>query len=236
MTYEQDSEWFVVDTGDGWQEFRFHDYGRIYDIEGLYEHLFYGVLRCDSPRFMCELLGQEMASADGAARRLRVLDLGAGNGIMGEELGKLGVEFVVGADILTEAAAAAERDRPAVYRAYHVADMTDLRPEAHRSLVEYEFNALTCVAALGFGDVPPECFRTAYNLLAPDAWVALTIKQGFLSEKDTSGFSRLIRGAVGSGAFEISRSEVYQHRLATNGSPLHYTGIIGRKRADLPDL
>ncbi len=45
---------------------------------------------------------------------LRVLDLGAGNGVVGEELKKRGVSRLVGVDIITEAQAATERDRPGV--------------------------------------------------------------------------------------------------------------------------
>ncbi len=234
VTYNQDAEWLVIEMEDGWREIRFHDYADIYGVPGLYEQLFYDILKCDSPRFMSDLLGSALDGTDTDPRRLRVLDLGAGNGIMGEELRKLGVDFVVGADILAEAAAAAVRDRPDIYRDYHVADMTELSHEVAETMRDYKFNALTCIAALGFGDIPPECFRTAYNLVADRGWVAFTIKEGFLSEEDRSGFSTLIRDAVRNGDFEVGGSKVYQHRLATNGAPLHYTGIVGRKMADLP--
>jgi hypothetical protein len=35
------------------------------------------------------------------------------------------------------------------------------------------------------------------------------------------------------GTFEMIESRVFQHRLATNGEPLYYAGIVGRKRGDL---
>ncbi|WP_245645386.1 methyltransferase domain-containing protein [Pseudonocardia acaciae] len=182
---------------------------------------------------MCDFLHAELDRAGVEPGELRALDLGAGNGIMGEQLRKLGVAFVVGADILPEAARAAGRDRPGTYRDYHVLDMTALTADQRAMLGEYRFNALSCIAALGFGDIPPACFRTAFNLVADGGWVALTIKEGFLTDSDTSGFAGLLRDAIKDGSFEVAGSRVYRHRLATSGGPLHYTGMIGRKRADL---
>ena len=49
---------------------------------------------------------------------LRVLDLGAGNGIVAERLTEAGVGHIVGVDLLEEAAQAAERDRPDAYDDY----------------------------------------------------------------------------------------------------------------------
>jgi predicted TPR repeat methyltransferase len=232
-SYDQDAEWFVVELDGEWREIRFHDYADIFSIPGLYEQLFYDVLQCDSPRFMCDFLRAELDKAGEEPNALRVFDLGAGNGIMGERLRTLGAAFVVGADILPEAAAAAGRDRPGIYRDYHVLDLTALSAEQRTMLREYEFNALTCIAALGFGDIPPACFRAAYNVLADDAWVALTIKENFLADSDTSGFAGLLRDAIKDGSFEVVDSRVYRHRLSTSGEPLHYTGMIGRKRTDL---
>ena len=231
--YEQDAEWFVLDTGEGWREMRFHDYGDIYAVPGLYEQLFYDVLRCDSPNVMCELLRGALAGAGIEPGELRVLDLGAGNGIMGEELAKLGVAFVVGTDILPQAASAAARDRPGVYRDYHVLDMTALSTTEYQILTDYRFNALTCVAALGFGDIPTPCLRAAVNLVDDGGWVAITIKENFLTDADSCGFAALLDSASGPGALRTCASLVYPHRLATTGTPLNYTGLIARKRYDL---
>ncbi|HEY2206584.1 MAG TPA: methyltransferase domain-containing protein [Pseudonocardia sp.] len=182
---------------------------------------------------MCEFLRGKLEQAGVPPGQLRVFDLGAGNGIMGEELAKLGVDCVVGADILPEAAAAAERDRPDVYRGYHVADLTALTDGQRTELDSYGFNAMTCIAALGFGDIPTECFRTAYNLLDEGGWVILNIKEDFLADSDTTGFAGMLHRAIDSGALEVVDTTLYQHRLATNGSPLNYTAMIARKRSDL---
>jgi len=232
--YEQDTEWCVVYLDGQWREIRFHDYGQIYDVEGLYEHLFYDILECQSPDILAASFEAQLQRAGTAPDDLRVLDLGAGNGIMGEKLVGLGVGFVVGVDILPEARRAAQRDRPGVYHAYHVLDLSDLPPSGHEALSQSRLNTLTCVAALGFGDIPPECFTAAFNLLCDGGWVVFTIKDDFLSDGDTTGFARLISDAVENGVLELLWTERYQHRLATDRTPLRYSGVVGRKRGDLP--
>jgi len=233
--FSQDDEWCVVaQPGGPWTEFRFHDYDRIFAVPGLYEKIFYDVLGCDSPRFMVGLLADALAAAGQDPASLRVLDLGAGNGIMAEELAAVGVPYAVGVDILTEARDAAARDRPGRYADYLVADFTALSAAEHDVLAEHRLDALTVVAALGFGDIPPTAFRTAYDHIADGGWVVLTIKDAFLHETDPSGFAAMIRGGIESGALDIVRRERFQHRLATDASPLLYVGIVARKRAPLP--
>jgi SAM-dependent methyltransferase len=232
--YSQDDEWCVVAQADGsWREFRFHDYDQIFDVPGLYEKIFYDVLGCDTPRFMAGLLADALADARVDGADVRTLDLGAGNGIMAEELAAIGAAHFVGVDILAEAATAAGRDRPGLYADYVVADLTALGAEDSRRLADHHLNALTVVAALGFGDIPPEAFRTAYDHVAPDGWIVLTIKDAFLGAEDTSGFARMISDGMASGALEVVRRERFRHRLATDASPVVYEGIVARKRGPL---
>lgn len=55
---------------------------------------------------------------------ITVLDMGAGNGIVAEELVNLGLDDVIGVDIIEEAKQAAFRDRPEVYSDYIFDDST----------------------------------------------------------------------------------------------------------------
>ena len=132
LLLDQDEEWCEVLVDGRRDLIRFHDYHRIYDIPGMYERLFYDMLECVSPAW-CSTCSPRHWPADHAmtAENLRVLDVGAGNGMVGEEIRTLGVETVHGIDILPEAAAATRRDRPDVYDDYLVADLTDLSPEQH---------------------------------------------------------------------------------------------------------
>jgi hypothetical protein len=93
---------------------------------------------------------------------------------------------------------------------------------------------MTCVAALGFGDVPPLAFAEAFNLVGDGGAVAFNIKESFLEGTDSSGFSRLIARMLDEGVLQERSRERYQHRLATDGRPLHYWALDGTKRRDVP--
>jgi SAM-dependent methyltransferase len=235
LSMTQDAEWCVVQMGDEWQKIRFHDYDVIFSIPGLYEKVLYDILECDSPRTIRRLLQAELSESGASIADLHVLDLGAGNGMVGEELAEMGIGSVVGVDIIPEAALATERDRPGIYDAYYIVDMTDLSETEERALARHECNALVCVAALGFGDIPVQAFVTAYNLIKTGGWVAFNIKEDFLTEKDPSGFSRLIRRMLEDGTLELKRRELYRHRWATNREPLNYVGIVGTKQRDIAE-
>jgi predicted TPR repeat methyltransferase len=214
---------------------RFHDYAAIYARPGLYEQLFYDRLKCASPRKLVELLDQVVTAAGEDTSRLRVLDVGAGNGMVGELLFEQGAARVVGVDILPEAQAAAARDRPGVYDAYYVLDLTRDHDPLRRELEDWNFDAMTCVAAIGFGDIPVAAFRTAYNLVADGGWVAFNIKETFLDRDDSSGFSQLIQRLIHDDYLRLHHLERYRHRLSIEGRPLHYYAVVGRKCRDLDD-
>src|SRR3712207_1113753 len=92
----QDEEWFEVEYEGRTRRLRFHDYDEIYSIPGLYERLIYEELRGESPRVIAGLVQAELNRRDADIGDLRVLDLGAGNGIVAEELKELGGGHYVG--------------------------------------------------------------------------------------------------------------------------------------------
>ena len=231
---DQDEEWCEVAIDGETHRIRFHDYGQIYAIPGLYERIFYDTLECDSPQTVCSLLERVLREHDVAPNELRVLELGAGNGMVGEELEHRGVAEIVAVDILEEAAEAAARDRPGVYDAYKVIDLTSPPDRARHDLERQEFNCLVTVAALGFGDIPPEAFAAAYDLIELGGWAAFNIKEDFLQRDDNSGFGQMIRQALDDGALELVDDHRYRHRLAVDGQPIHYVALIARKRSALP--
>lgn len=231
---DQDEEWCEVTLDGDQRRIRFHDYNEIYDIPGLYERLFYDELKCSSPRILREMIAECLAEGNGSQAALRVLDVGAGNGLVGEELKRLGAESIVGVDIIEEAYAALERDRPGLYDDYFVADLTAISPETDTGLVGGRFNCMTSVAALGFDDMPPEAFAGGYRYLAEGGLLAFTIKADFVAGGDPSGFSQMINAAIDGGAIEVKGRRRYTHRLSAAGDPIHYEGIVARKHGDLP--
>jgi SAM-dependent methyltransferase len=230
----QDEEWCEILVGAARRRIRFHDYREIYGIPGLYERLFYDILKCVSPRMVRTQLAHVLAQRGSEPAELRVLDVGAGNGIVGEELRELGVGTVFGVDIIEEAAAAAHRDRPGVYDQYLVADLTDLAPDQRDTLVEADLNTMTTVAALGFDDMSPHAFAAAYNLISTPGLAAFTIKEDFITSRDASGFSELINQMFVEEAIRPLVNQRYRHRLSVQGKPLYYVAFIGEKIEDIP--
>lgn len=226
----QDEAYFFIKENGQETKLRFHDYGELYRRPGLYEQLFYQRLKCASPDTVCEILGKALSASRVEMSELRVLDLGAGNGMVGEILQ---VARVIGVDISPEAYSACERDRPGAYDAYYVADLCNLDAATHQELRDWQIDCLTCVAALGFGDIPTKAFATAFNLVKPGGWVAFNIKETFLQESDVSGFSRLTKHLLTTDTLEVHHLERYRHRISIEGQPLFYYALVGRKESDI---
>ncbi len=231
----QGEEQFVITCDDG-REFRIraHDYDEIYKIPGLYEQLFYKKYKCNSPAVVCSELVNAMEESNLKVSNLKVLDVGAGNGMVAEELVSAGVKTIIGIDIIEEAAMAAERDRPGIYADYFVEDLTKLPSDVEQTIVNKSLNCMTVVAALGFGDIPPHAFAEAYNLIKESGWIAFNIKDEFCSEKDRTGFSKLIQNMTENGILDVKSKKLYIHRLCQDGTPLEYYAIVGKKHDDIP--
>ncbi len=230
---EQGKEFLILDKEGRKEKIEFHDYDRIFEIPGLYEHLFYDRYKCNSPEVVCGLLKKHIEQARQGNEPLVALDVGAGNGMVGEQLADLGAEAIVGIDIIDEAAEAAQRDRPGIYDAYHVADLTDMPLDVEHSLEKIDFNCMTVVAALGFGDIPPDAFAGGYNLVSSQGWVAFNIKEDFVCQEDQSGFCQLIGLMEEEGVMDIRERLRYRHRFCQDGTPLYYYAIVGKKQMDI---
>ena len=233
---DQDQEWCEVEVDGRSRRLRFHDYAEIYNIPSAYEKLFYGELKCTSPGVVRDLLEQALVTTGYDASSLRVIDVGAGNGLVGAEMRALGASTVVGADIIPEAAEAALRDRPEVYDDYLVVDLTDLSDADRDRMRQHDFNCLTCVAALGFGDMPPEAFLEAVHYVSPSGWLAFCIKERFLGDEDESGFAGLVRRLMDEGTLEVIAQQRYIHRLDMRGRPLYYEAVVARRAHGSEDL
>jgi SAM-dependent methyltransferase len=231
---DQDQAFFYLLESGSKRKLRLHDYHEIYKLPGLYEQLFYERLKCHSPTKVAEILKMALDLSCDNLTELRVLDLGAGNGMMGEVLEKYGVARLVGVDIIPEAREATERDRPGVYDAYYVADLCALGDGDQEEIGSWSLDCLTTVAALGFGDIPPQAFIEAFNLMQSEGWVAFNIKETFLDKSDMTGFSTTIRELIFSEYLDLYHLERYRHRLSIEGEPLFYFAIAGRKNADIP--
>ncbi|MFQ5982577.1 MAG: methyltransferase domain-containing protein [Woeseiaceae bacterium] len=230
---DQDEEWCEIVVRGERRRIRFHDYADVFRISGLYEELFYENLECCSPSYLSNLLESVVREYGERPAELRVLDVGAGNGMVGDELHSLGVQSIVGIDIIQEAKEAANRDRPDVYDDYRVTDLTDLPQSEEERLRRTNANCLITVAALGFGDIPPLAFAKALDLISTPGWLGFNLKEDFLREQDTSGFSRLIRRLNRDSYIQTVCYRRYQHRISISGEPLFYVAVIAKKLRDV---
>ena len=130
----QDEAYFFLQGSGCQRKIRFHDYDEIYQVQGLYEQVFYDRLKCTSPSIVATILESAVRQSQDNVTELRVLDLGAGNGMLGEELKKHGVSRLIGVVIIPEAYQATVRDRPGLYDAYYVEDFTTLDDEVKEDI------------------------------------------------------------------------------------------------------
>jgi predicted TPR repeat methyltransferase len=200
-------------------------------VPGLYEQLFAERLDCDSPRVVTDLLAEQLRSSRIDAGRLTALDFGAGNGMVGELLDGHGVGAIVGVDLLAAARDAAHRDRPGVYEDYYALDLTRLHPVDRHQLARHRVDLMTCVAALGFGDIPPLAFAEAFNLVASPGWIAFNLRDRYVN---SACFGRFIARMFDEGILVERARTRYTHRVSVAGEPLEYDAIVAEKRADVP--
>ena len=170
---------------------------------------------------------------------LHVLDVAAGNGIVGAELRKQlaekpGIRRLVGTDLLESARSAALRDRPDVYDDYVAADLT----QPHDSGLPSSSDVVVICAALGpgDGDLPLEAVDGAISLLREEGLLTLTVNAGRPragSPRRWQSFMDSVNGSGGShwgGLEEVARQKL-KHRKNVQGKWIDtYMVLIYRKR------
>jgi SAM-dependent methyltransferase len=222
----QSEEVLAVTHPDGGTErMRLHEYERVYAIPGLYEEVVQRRLECASPAKIAEAVVDAAAVAGQEASTLRVFDLGAGNGVVAEELARRGVGTFVGLDNIAEAREAAERDRPGLYAEYLVGDLGE-HPRVPGAIAEHALNCLVAVGALGMGHISAASFEAAWRRFPAGSWLGVTIPEE-LAEPGSSDFGDLLAAETSAGRLEVVARERYRHRLLMDGSEVFYVAIVG---------
>jgi predicted TPR repeat methyltransferase len=213
-----DEEVFEVTFDDGRVEsFSMHEYGRVYAVPGLYEEVVQRMLGCATP----DVVARMLASASPHPAALRVLDLGAGNGVSGSSLAAAGLRPVVAVDIEPAARPATLRDRPGLYDLVLTADVASLAEEDEAAIRALEPNALTLVGAIGNDHVGPAELRAAALLLTPEALVAYAYP-----EYEDDGELLAVLASLGAVA-ELGR-ETYVHRRTASGDERTWKASVVR--------
>jgi hypothetical protein len=229
----QDEETFVVRRADGSEErIRLHDYDRVYAIPGLYEEVVQQQLECGSPATIVTKLAEAIAADGRDAGDIRVLDVGAGNGVIGETLRDAGFRVPVASDALVEARDAAERDRPGLYAEYVIDDGTvEAFGKIAGAIRRHELNALTCAAALGPGHIPLERLVGVWGLMPAGSYIALTASSALVAE--WGGAQQALNAVSGDDVpTEVLVAEPFRHRLLMRGGSVDYDVIVGRKPSE----
>ena len=224
----QAEEILTVTYSDGRSDrMRLHEYDRVYAIPGLYEEVVQHRLECASPERIADAVLTQAAAADGSASELRVFDLGAGNGVVAEELRRRGVDTIVGLDNAEGARDAAERDRPGLYAEYLIGDLAD-HPRVPGVIDEHALNCLVAVGALGLGHITATSFDAAWRRFPAGAWLGVTVPED-LVEPGASDFGDYLEDETTAGRLEVVERERYRHRLLMDGCEVFYVAIVGRR-------
>ena len=226
---DQTEEALVVRHADGTTErFRLHEYTRVYAVPGLYEEVVQRRLRCESPTVLTDRLIAAAGDVGVGPAGLAVFDLGAGNGVMGEELSACGVRTLIASDNIEEARDAALRDRPGLYAEYLVGDTDDL-PQVAGLVRDHGLNALVAAGALGLGHITAASFDRLWRMFPPGAWFSVGLHED-LAVPGGSDFGDYLEGfeTRGEGG-EIVVRERYTHRLSMAGEPITYVVVVARK-------
>lgn len=221
----QAEESFVLTSDDGTPErIVLHDYARVYAVPGLYEEVVQRRLGCASPGVLAATLADAVGAAGASMADLRVLDVGAGNGVVGEELHARGAQVVAGTDGVVATRDAARRDRPALYDVYAIAGVDDVAVE--QLVADHGLTALTSAGALGIGHVEVTDAARWWAAFPPGSWFAVTVP---LEVADPAGED--LPGALTAAAptTQIVRQETFAHRRRMSGETITYTVLVARK-------
>ncbi|WP_433801421.1 methyltransferase [Actinomycetospora sp. CA-084318] len=221
----QGEEQFLLHSEGGTQRVTLHDYATVYDVPGLYEEVVQRQLECASPATVADATVEAGAALDLAPADLRAFDLGAGNGVVGEELTARGVTVVVGADGIPEARDAAHRDRPGLYAHYLVGERLE-SAEVARLVGEERLNALVAAGAVGEGHVPVDALDELWSAFPAGSVLALTLKDA-PDDHDVSDVEAMIAARSDT---EIVVRRSFRHRLSMAGHELYYLVLAAVKR------
>lgn len=225
---------FITENGRE-RRLKLHDYAEVYRIPGLYNYLALEKLAYRSPQVMATLLIENLKNSGESVEELKLLELGAGSGLFGQAVAKLGATSIIGIDIVPEAAEATRRDAPGVYENYFVEDLTQLSKSTRDLLNEKKLNGFICCSALSEGHIPVKAFATGMNLIKDRGWVLFNVaKTSYECQENCPEFVNFYRQAVEKDYLKIHNTQPYLHRRFLNGQPLEYVAILAKKQTDIP--
>lgn len=211
-----------------------HDYARLYAVPGLYECVVQDLLGCRSPQVAVAALARSLDRLGQAAADLRLLDLGAGTGLVGELARAAGVRSVIGTDALMQAREACLRDRPGVYEAYFVGDLAQSGTDLLGRLRACSPGGLVSTGAFGGGHAGASALAKAVDMLPAGAPVVFTINERWMRVGAPDGFLLALNELVGSGRLMLLERSRFEHRRTTSGESIEYELIVATVGSNHP--
>lgn len=225
----QGKESFIVEIDGKAEEIFFQDYDKIYAIPWLYDRIF-ELVEYNSPTAICEAFNKLLAKQGISSSEIRVLELGAGSGIVGRNLKNMGIGYLTGLDILESAKEAVERDKPDLYDNYYAVDLTQVPQQIEQELKSIQYNCMVVVSATGWDHIPVSGLEKALDIIVPGGWVIYHTKREQQGTKSHAGSVKWIDQMIESGRIELQLQEPCFHRYSINKEAIYYEIIIGTKK------
>jgi predicted TPR repeat methyltransferase len=152
-----------------------------------YDHDLEALLGYVAPRRAAELLARHVG------REARILDAGAGTGLVAKALRPLGYRNLVGIDCSRGMLARAEEK--GVYDALYCADL-----EQPLAFPTASFGAVVSVGVFTYGHVQASCLDELIRVTAPGGFVIFSLRPDFYEQSD---FSRALSALQARGRWEL---------------------------------
>ena len=197
-----------------------HDYAALYAVPGLYEAVFVERLDSGSPALLAAALGDILPPDVRPGRR--VLDAGAGTGLVGEHLVAAGFSPVWAVDLEPTSAVAVLRDRPACHVDARAFDLLAPSDDDLAWLAEVAPDVVTVSGAVGFGHLPAPAFAVLADLLPQGGLMAVTVAPDLATSDELADHADVLLGP----SFAVRARREGVHRRTGSGAPLPVHAIV----------
>lgn len=232
--YDEPDETCEVLIDGQWKSFRVSDHRAMFVHPGLYEQLVIDQLQCTTPQRAIGTFGEVLFDWCGSPSDLRVLEIGAGNGLVAAELRHLGASAIFGIDHRPEASEAARRDRPWAYDIYLLGRLSMRKSQLRRHVEAFAPNCLVMLAGDNEESLDATAFAAAWNLLAEQSWVVFSMTEAASPAGRQAKFQQLIRRMTELGCIQMECYRRYVHRVTMGGVPLCHVLFVARKLKPVP--
>ena len=197
-----------------------HDYAALYAVQGLYEAVYLVRLEGGSPQLLADALAEAVPAGERAG--LRVLDVGAGTGAVGERLHAAGFRSIAATDLEPASEVAVRRDRAEAYTDVRTLDLLDLDAGDEAWLDALAPSVVTVAGAVGFGHLPVGALHVLTQRLPAGGLLALTVARDVERAPELAEHAALLLGP----AYTLRTRREGLHRRTATGGRLEVAALV----------